>query len=126
MRTEVIQLISAMTPQIEEWMRMNAPWDDRTLEERLKDTRLEFPFAENARWSLFANLRVGGKNRQLWIELGYKDHVYYSVYLEYAMGSAFEILAPTMDYWFPIIGQRLSEKLSAMQQQFYQRRVSGK
>lgn len=122
MRSEIIRLIAEMLPDIEEWMRMNAPWDDRTLEERMKDKRLEFPFAENARQSLFANLIVAGQKRQLYIELGYKDHVYYSVYLEYAMGSKYEILAPTADYWFPIIAQKIADELKSMQSQLYQRR----
>lgn len=108
-RRDIIRLIASMLDEIEQWMRENAPWNDRTLEERMRDARLDFSQVENARQSLRADLVMSANN--MYVQLSYGDGVYYSWALEYAMGSRFEILAPTMDHWTPIIAARITALL---------------
>lgn len=83
--TDAIEaLAKSYAPQIETWMKENAPWTDRT---------------GNARQSLYT--RVDRQPQQITITL---DHgVNYGVYLEFRNAGRYAIIDPALDHWVPII-----------------------
>lgn len=80
----IFRLAQFYAPQIEAWMKSNAPWTDRT---------------SAARQSLWAVADRDG--RTVVIEMGYG--VTYGKWLEYRWGGKWAIVAPTLDHWSPII-----------------------
>lgn len=101
LRESIKNYLEAIAPVIVEWMKMNAPWQDRTWDERARDGRVD-PNLPNARESLIAEVVKQGAYAYT-MTLSYLPHVYYAVYLEYSMQGEYEILAPAYDHWFPII-----------------------
>lgn len=83
-----------ITDEIESWMRENAPWEDRT---------------GDARASLKAEVEVA-MTHIVRMKMGY-ENIPYSQYLESMQGGRFSILIPTMDYWFPILVERVQRSL---------------
>jgi hypothetical protein len=67
-------------PQVEAWMKHNAPWTDRT---------------GNARQSLNHTVERGDHEVALTLAHG----VDYGIYLEERNGGHFAILRPAIDYW---------------------------
>lgn len=74
------QLFTRYAPQVEAWMKQNAPWTDRT---------------GNARQSLYTV--VGTTPAAVVLTLAHG--VNYGIYLERAHGSRFGIIGPAVDYW---------------------------
>lgn len=79
---------------IELWMKANAPWRDRT---------------GNARRSLHAEISVSMEAYIL--SVLYNDDIYYDILLEYAHGGKYAIIAPTIDYWGPILLSEIAERI---------------
>jgi hypothetical protein len=82
---QIDQLVQQYAPQIENWMKENAPWTDRT---------------GHARQSLRAEIEYDVNELAIYM---YYNEVDYDVFLEYANTGRFSILAPAMDYWSPIL-----------------------
>lgn len=76
----IYQLCKWMAPQIENWMKDEAPWTDRT---------------GNARQSLWTSV-VPYNNR---IEIELSHGVYYGIYLELSNSGLFAIIGPALDWW---------------------------
>lgn len=79
-------------PQIAEWMKVNAPWQDVT---------------GLARTSLFAEVEqlVG----LVVITFGHGEAVFYGKYLEFRHQGRFAIVNPALDHFVPLIRQSLME-----------------
>jgi hypothetical protein len=73
-------------PEIQNWMRSNAPWTDRT---------------GNARQGL--NTQVEGSPDE--IALIFAHGVFYGIFLELRNSGRFAVVNPALDYWGPIIWQ---------------------
>lgn len=89
----IYQLALLRAPQIEAWMKINAPWRDGTA---------------NARQSL--NAKVFQEVHQVIIQLAHG--VDYGVYLELSKGGKFGIILPALDHWVPILAADLRRLLS--------------
>lgn len=79
-------------PEIENWMKQNAPWTDRT---------------GNARQTL--HTQVIPAVTEITILLSHS--VDYSIYLETKNAGVWGILAPAMDHFLPIIMQDIQDAL---------------
>lgn len=77
-------------PQIENWMKDNASWTDRT---------------GNARQTLWAESQALVNGAALHFGHGMS----YGVFLEYANAGRFAIIAPALDHWTPIIWAAVKE-----------------
>lgn len=88
--------IEKYTPQIEEWMKENAKWDDHTY---------------NARSGLSAEPILTDTGASIKLSYG---GVAYGVYLEMSNSGRFAIIGPAMDYWFPIIWADISQQVKRM------------
>lgn len=88
----IFQIAQFYAPQIEAWMKANAPWMDHT---------------GNARQTLWAVADRDG--RTVIIEFGYG--VFYGKHLEYKNGGRFAIIDPALDHWSPIIGNTTQQVL---------------
>jgi hypothetical protein len=84
---EIEQIGRRRAPQIEQWMRQNASWTDRT---------------GDARAGLRAELDV---LTGIGIALAMRHGVSYGMALETAYGSRFAILGPALDFWGAVIWQ---------------------
>lgn len=82
----VYQLMLFRAPQIEFWLKMNAPWQDKT---------------GNARQSLYA--AVHRTLLEITVIMAYGAAIDYSVYLEFSNAGRYSILSPALDYWIPIL-----------------------
>lgn len=81
-------------PRIEEWMKVNAPWTDRT---------------GNARQGLYTEVnRVAGSMVQIILAHG----VEYGLWLEISNASRFGIVNPALDHFGPLIWQDIVRELS--------------
>lgn len=77
------QVVQNRRPEIEEWMKQNHVWRNRTR------------IAEDY---LFADVMVDGL--YLIVTMGHGALVYYSRFLErYMQGGRFSVLKPALDYW---------------------------
>ena len=83
----VTQLLKFYEKQIENHMRTNAPWKDRT---------------GNARQALFAQFKTVVKLLLL-IEFGQGHAIDYGVYLEFSNAGKYAIVNPTLDIFAPRI-----------------------
>lgn len=82
-------LVQRYAPLIENWMKENAPWEDRTTHARQSlRARIEFEINE-----IFINM--------------YYENVSYDVFLEYAHSGRYSILAPALDYWSPVLWREI-------------------
>ena len=95
-RTLTVQAVKDLAdyyaPQIEAWMKQNAPWEDRTT---LARTSL---FAETEQ---LVDLVV--------ITFGHGEAVFYSKYLEFYHQGRFAIVNPALDHFVPLIRASLQE-----------------
>ena len=89
----IFALAQFYAPQIESWMKANAPWVDRT---------------GNARQSLWAVASREGHN--VIIEMGYG--VIYAIYLEYANGGRYSVIQPALDEWGGQLGAAVQRLLA--------------
>lgn len=89
-RDQVYQLCLRRAPEIETWMKQNAPWTDRTGNAR----QALYTFVEQMQEAVVVNLSHG-------------QGIYYGLFLETRNAGRFSILAPAIDYWGPIIMQDL-------------------
>jgi hypothetical protein len=76
------QLAQFYAPQIEAWMKENAPWTDRT---------------GNARQGLYTAVEKTEKQVVLILSHG----VLYGIFLEWANAGSYSIIPATLDTWFP-------------------------
>jgi len=82
-RKQLDEAIEKLLPQITDWMKANAPWEDRTGDARAS---LEAVISNRAKVFLV-----------LWFTYG--PDIDYAVYLENMQAGRFSILSKTMDYW---------------------------
>ncbi len=90
------EVLDDTTDEITAWMKQNAPWEDRT---------------KNARNSLRAEVEAAMQHI-VRLKMGYGEEITYSQYLESMQGGRFSILTPTLDYWWPVIVQRVQQALN--------------
>lgn len=74
----------ARAPEIENWMKANAPWTDRT---------------GNARQTLYAQVIPALQEILVLLDHG----VDYGLWLEVANAGRYAIVTPAVDYWAPIL-----------------------
>lgn len=84
-RRGVRAIAQRRAPEIEAWMKQNAPWTDRT---------------GNARQTLFAEVEDVGLDM---VAIIFGHGVEYGVWLEIAHAGQYAVLAPALDYFGPII-----------------------
>lgn len=84
-RNGVRQLALRRAPEIEAWMKANAPWTDRTA---------------NARQTLVAEVEDAALDM---VEIVMAGGVDYQIFLELSNGGAYAIIAPAVDHWGPIV-----------------------
>lgn len=90
--TMLQQIALEFEPQIENWMKTNAPWVDRT---------------GNARQSLCAEVEQIVMGARIALDYG----VSYGVFLELGMQSEYAIIAPALDYWSPLIWKEVQKRM---------------
>jgi hypothetical protein len=90
----VYRVAQSYAPQIENWMKSNAPWTDRT---------------GNARQTLYTEVR---QVVQSMVELILSHGVEYGVYLELNNAGRYAIIDPAIDHWAPILWQEIVRMLS--------------
>lgn len=71
-------------PEIENWMKANAPWTDRT---------------GNARQTLHVDVEAAVDRIAMVLAHG----MFYGIYLETKNAGRYAIVTPAVDYWAPII-----------------------
>jgi len=86
-------------PEIQNWMKENRPWTDRTGNARASLTAEVF--AEKKR--IVIELTMGRLPNDVTLE--------YARYLEFAHGGKYAIIAPTIDLWTPVIMSDLQKLL---------------
>jgi len=84
-RRGVRAIAQRRAPEIENWMKLNAIWVDRT---------------GNARQTLTAEVEDLALDV---VQIVMEHGVEYGVWLELAHGGTYAILAPAIDYWGPIV-----------------------
>ena len=81
----VVGIVKRRAPEIEDWMKANAPWTDRT---------------GNARQTLHTEIEeLVNQMVILWLAHG----VYYGIFLELCNAGRFAIVTPSLDIFGPII-----------------------
>jgi hypothetical protein len=80
----VFQTAVEIAPDIQSWMQENAPWTDRT---------------GNARQGLF----VFASRSPDGVVLTLSHGVWYGIHLETSYQGRYAIIAPSVDYWGPIV-----------------------
>lgn len=97
-RQAIRALALYFAPQIETWMKQNAPWTDRT---------------GNARQGLYAALEdVNLNDIQESIVLYFDHSMIYGFYLETKNSGAYAVVAPALDFWAPRIYAALKRMLA--------------
>lgn len=91
-RQAVFMLFQYFAPQVENWLRENAPWTDQTGALRV---------------SLFAEVQMLTEQVVLKCDYGLQ----YGIYLEFGHAGHYAIIAPAVDYWFPIIWEAATKLL---------------
>lgn len=84
-RRGVYQIARRRAPEIEAWMKDNAPWTDRTGNARQTLTAE----AEEVSLDMVSIILAHGMDYGIWLEL--------------AHGGAWAIIGPALDHWGPII-----------------------
>lgn len=87
-------IVQKYAPLIENWMKEQASWTDRT---------------GHARQSLRAEVEY--EVNEIYLYLYYED-IEYDVFLEYANSGRYSILAPALDYWGPILWREVKALMS--------------
>ena len=83
-RTAIMMIAERRAPEIEAWMKTNAPWRDLT---------------GNARQTLHTEVQVMAEQVAIILAHGMS----YGWFLELAHGSTFAIVGPALDHFSPII-----------------------
>lgn len=86
----LVALCKNYTVQIEAWMKLNAPWIDRT---------------GNLRQSLYAEVHELGK--KVWITMDYG--LDYGYWIAVANAGRYDIIGPAIDHWGPILWNAVKE-----------------
>lgn len=90
----VKQIADYFAPQIEAWMKQNAPWTDRT---------------GNARQTLHAEVvQVAGEMVAITFDHGME----YGLWLEVSNAGTYAIITPALDHWGPKVFAAVRELLS--------------
>lgn len=89
------QIAERRAQEIEDFMKRNAPWTDRTGEARAGLIADVFEIAQQA----------------VVLVMSYGPDTYYGVYLELAHGGSYSILMPTLDRYIPVIWQDVQQLL---------------
>jgi hypothetical protein len=84
--TAIYTICLRRAPEIQNWMRSNAPWTDRT---------------GNARQGL--NTQIEGSREE--IALLFAHGVFYGIFLELRNSGHYAVVNPALDHWGPIIWQ---------------------
>lgn len=92
-RLAVAEYGMTVAPQIENWMRQNARWEDVTGE---------------ARRQLHAEVQVMLNEVVILLSHG----VDYGIFLELLHAGEYEILGPAVDHWGPIVMRQISRIMS--------------
>ena len=90
----VYRIAQRYAPEIENWMKSNAPWTDRTA---------------NARQTLYTEVRQVVESM---VELVLSHGVEYGVYLELNNAGKYAIIDPAIDHWAPILWSEIVRMLS--------------
>lgn len=85
-RAQVHALLQGLQPQMVQWVRQNAKWEDRTGLAR-------------------ARFRVRIQQSRLTHEVTFEHGVYYGLYLETHNAGRFGIINHALDYWGPFVMQ---------------------
>jgi hypothetical protein len=93
-RQGVRKIADRRSPEIEKWMRTNAPWKDKS---------------SNARQTLNTDVQ-GLAMAAVAIQLAHGME--YGIYLELANGGTYAIIGPALDYWSPIVWADVHAMLS--------------
>lgn len=93
-RRGVRAIAQRRAPEIENWMKSNATWTDRT---------------GNARQTL--NTEVEQVTADM-VQIVLAHGVEYGIYLELAHGGTYAIIAPALDHWGPVIWNDVQTLLS--------------
>ena len=90
------ELVDELAPEIEQWMKDNALWTDRT---------------GRARAGLHTEVEkmVG---QVYTIVLDHGEDVPYGVWLELKNQGRYAIIQPALDFWFPVVWGRINEFVS--------------
>jgi hypothetical protein len=91
-RAGIMMLAQRRAPEIETWLKQNAPWEDRT---------------GNARQTLHTEVQIFAE--QVVIELAHG--VSYGIFLETMQGGTFSVLGPALDHWASIIWDDVNQLL---------------
>jgi len=86
--------IKALAKEMEEWMKANALWDDRTTDAREGLQAVVVKEGVDA-WSIY---------------VGHGKDVYYGVHLELGMGGKFQILTPTLIHFAPQLASKIASQ----------------
>lgn len=92
-RAGIEQIAQMYAPEIETWMKQNAPWVDRT---------------GNARQTLHAEVYQLASATVIMLAHG----VEYGIFLELAHGGRFQIIGPAIDYFAPRIWRSVQTMMS--------------
>jgi hypothetical protein len=88
----ILGIVQRRAPEIQSWMRDNAPWTDQT---------------GNARQAL--HTEIVALTSQIALELAHG--VTYGVHLELRNSGRYAIIGPALDEWAPVIWQDVKEML---------------
>jgi hypothetical protein len=91
-RAAILQIAQRRAPEIEAWMKANAPWTDRT---------------GNARQTLSVEVRMFATQVVIWMSHG----VTYGKYLELAYGGQYAVIGPALDQFAPAIWNDVEQLL---------------
>lgn len=90
----VQRIAQARAVEIEAWMKINAPWTDRT---------------SNARQTLTAEAEMLATQA---VQVTLAHGVEYGIFLELAHAGTYAIIGPALDHWTPIIWHDVQQLLS--------------
>jgi hypothetical protein len=97
--SEIKDRVNALADEIKNYMQENAPWTDRSPEEREADGD---PPERSARQELQAQV-VWNNDASFTIFLGHGAEIYYGIWLEVRWGGRYAILQPTAEVFAPRI-----------------------
>ena len=88
-------IVQSRAPEVQQWMKDNAPWTDRTGAARRSLTAVPGRSGDTITLTMLYN----------------NPAVYYSVYLEYSMGGRWQILGPTIDRYVVVLMEDIKKLL---------------
>ena len=90
LRQQAIAACYKLAPQIENWLKDNAPWTDRT---------------GNARQALYAEVIPAIGEIVILLSHG----VDYGFYLETKYAGRYAVIAPAIDHWLPVVIREMQQ-----------------